>query len=302
MRLGLALPQFGPHADAARIGPFAAAAERLGYDSLWVGDRLLTPVAPSDPYPGRQQPYPAEFTCGLDPIVTLSVAAAATTRVRLSASTLNAPQFNAVLLGRMLTSLDVLSAGRLDVGVGLGWMRDEYDAAGVDWPTRGRRLDEMLDVWRAMWTTNPVTFAGEFFRIPRSVLDLRPVQPGGPPVLLAGLTAGAMRRVGRRGDGWLMVQSLPAAYEELLWGTARRAAEEAGRDPFRLRRVLRVNVLPGDPYADAMRALDEARRKGLDEALLDLTFATGSVDEALELAARVITAGVVTDGRMVREG
>jgi probable F420-dependent oxidoreductase len=276
VKLGLALPQYGPLADASRIASFAAAAERMGFHSLWVGDRLLTPLAPHDPYPApRPQPYPPEFTRGLDPLLTLTVAATATSRVRLSSSTLNAPWHNAVLLARSLTSLDVLSAGRLDVGVGLGWMRDEYEAAGVDWSTRGARLDEMLDVWRLLWTENPVSFAGRFFRFPESVVDMRPVRPGGPPILLAGMTPPAMERIGRRADGWLMVQGLPPPYEGMLWDTARRAADAAGRDPDALRRVRRIN-------RDYPAAVETA---GVEEAFVDLTYSTGSVDEALSVAA-----------------
>ncbi|MET0424409.1 MAG: TIGR03619 family F420-dependent LLM class oxidoreductase [Actinoplanes sp.] len=284
MRIGLALPQFGPLADAARIAPFAAAVEELGFDTVGVGDRLLTPLAPRDPYPGRQQPYPAEFTTGLDPIVTLSVAAAATTRIGLTTSTLNVPQFNPVLLGRALTSLDVLSGGRLTVGVGLGWMRDEYEAAGVDWCTRGARLDETLDLWQALWTTNPVRHEGTFHRLVPSVVDLRPVRPGGPELLFAGLRPAAMRRVGERGAGWLAVQGLPEAYARSLWDAARKAADDAGRDPDRLRRVLRVNVPPGvDPVAHVAAAAVDP----YDEVLVDLTFCARDVDEALEVAARI---------------
>jgi len=286
MRIGLALPQFGPLADAARIGEFAAATEELGFDSLWVGDRLLTPLRPSDPYPGRQQPYPPEFTRGLDPVVTLTLAAAATSRIGLASSTLNAAQHNPVLLGRALTSLDVLSGGRLTVGVGLGWMRDEYVAAGVDWDTRGERLDEMLDVWRALWTMNPVRHEGKFFQVAESAVDLRPVRPGGPPLLFGGLRPAAMGRVGRRGDGWLTVPGLPKAYAAKLWDIACRAAEEHGRDPSRLRRVLRINVPAGsEPVAYARAEAEAAAEAGMDEALIDLTFSTGGVDEALQVAA-----------------
>ena len=285
MKLGLALPQFGPLADASRIAGFAAAAETMGYRSLWAGDRLLTPLAPQDRYPApRPQPYPPEFTKGLDPIVTLTVAATATTSALLSFSSLNAPQHNALLLARSLTSLDVLSGGRLEVGVGLGWMRDEYQAAGVDWATRAARLDEMLDLWQHLWTANPVRFQGRFFAVPESVLDLRPVRPGGPPLLLAGMTAAAMERVGRRGDGWLMVQGLPEAYATMLWDTARRAAEKAGRDPDRLRRVLRINRAAAAGWAATVAAAADG---GVTEAFVDLTYSTGGVDEALAVASEL---------------
>jgi probable F420-dependent oxidoreductase len=285
VKLGLALPQFGPLADATRIAAFAAAAEQLGYASLWVGDRLLTPLQPSDPYPGRQQPYPPEFTSGLDPLVTLAAAATSTSTLRLSSSTLNAPWHNAVLLGRSLTSLDQLSGGRLEVGIGLGWMRDEYDAVGVDWSSRGARLDEMLDVWRLMWTDNPVAHDGRFFTMTTSAMDLKPVQPGGPPLLFGAVTPAGMARVGRRGAGWLAVQGLPPAYEQKLWATAVQAAEAAGRDPAMLRRVLRINNPPGGTAVTAKAAIAAAAEAGLDEAFVDLTFSTRSIDEALDVAA-----------------
>ena len=285
MKLGLALPQFGPLAVANRIAAFAAAAEELGYDSLWVGDRMLTPLQPSDPYPGRQQPYPAEFTTGLDPLVTLTAAATATSTVRLGTCTLNAPWHNAVLLGRSLTSLDQLSGGRLDVGIGLGWMRDEYETAGVDWPTRGARLDEMLTVWRLMWTENPVRHDGRFFTVPASAMDLKPVQPGGPPLLFGAFTPAGMARIGRSGAGWLAVPGLAPAYAGQLWAAACRAAEAAGRDPAGLRRVMRINNPPGGTAATARGSVDAAAEAGFDEVFVDVTYSTGGIDEALEVAA-----------------
>ena len=288
MRLGLALPQYGPTGDPARVADFAQDAEQLGYGSLWVGDRILTPVAPSDPYPAVPQPYPPEFTRAGDPLVVWAAAAAATSRIRLGSSTLNAPWYNAVLLARALTTLDVLSGGRLDVGLGTSWSRDEYAAAGVDWSSRGRRLDETLDLWHAWWTTNPVEHHGEFFEVTRSVVDLRPVQPGGPPVLLGGFTPAAMRRVGRRSTGWLLLAGLPDDVVAGLWGTARRAAESAGRDPDALQRVVRVNPPPGSTADDLARELDGIATAGYDSAFVDLAFSTRSVDEALDVAARVI--------------
>lgn len=285
--MGLALPQFGPWTDPTRIGEFAAAAEDLGYVSLWVGDRLITPLAPSDPYPSPdQQPYPSEFVYTLDPLLVLAQAAAATTTVRFNASTLNAPFYNGVVLGRSLTSLDVMSGGRLDVGLGIGWMRDEYTSAGVDWDTRGRRLDEMLDLWRAMWNDDPASFHGEHFELTESVFGLRPVQVGGPPLWFGGLSAPALRRVGRRGAGWLPVAGLPSAFEQQLWDVARTAAEEAGRDPGSLRRAYRVNPYAGsgvDDMAAAVSAIDEE-----DECFVDLTYTARSVDHGLDMAAELI--------------
>jgi probable F420-dependent oxidoreductase len=287
MQLGLALPQFGPLSDATRIADFARTTEELGYRSLWVGDRMLTPVRPSDPYPGVQQPYPAEFTRTLDPIVTLSVAAAATEHIRIGASALDAPLYNPVLLNRALTSIDLLSNGRLDVGAGLGWLRDEYTAANVGWNDRGARLTEILDIWQLMWTQSQFGYAGKFFTVAESVTDLPPVQPGGPPVLLSGLSVPAMKRIGRRGVGWLSIGGLPEAFESALWNTAVGAAEASGRDPARLRRVTRINSPAGSSVADIGREIDTCFQRGATETFVDFSYCTRNIDDALEVAAKL---------------
>jgi probable F420-dependent oxidoreductase len=206
MRLGLALPQFGAHSGADQITSFARTSEQLGYRSLWVGDRVFAPVAPSDLYPGGgspERPYPPEFRSVLDPVVVLAAAATSTTTARLGSSTLNAPWHNALLLGRSLTSLDRLCQGRLDVGFGIGWLREEYTATGAPWQYRGSCLNEILDVLHELWNHNPVEYHGRHFELPCAHVDLRPVQPGGPPVLLGGWSPAMMTRIGRRAAGWL---------------------------------------------------------------------------------------------------
>ncbi|MER6876309.1 LLM class flavin-dependent oxidoreductase, partial [Amycolatopsis sp. NPDC000673] len=132
-RLGLALPQYGKLADPSAIAGFATEAERIGFASLWVGDRVLTPVSPKTYYPSGtpERPYPPEFVRFVDPLLALTIAANSTESARLGSSTLNGPLYSPVLLARSLTSLDLLSGGRLDVGLGLSWLRDEYTAAGV---------------------------------------------------------------------------------------------------------------------------------------------------------------------------
>lgn len=291
VKIGLCLPQFGPLSDGSRIGAFARAAEDLGYGSLWVGDRVLTPLAPSDLHPGGgtpERPYPAEFTAALDPLVTLTVAAAATRTVRLGTATLTAPWHNPLLLGRSLTSLDVVSGGRLDAGFGIAWMRDEYDAVGVPWTGRGARLEEILDVLEALWTTNPVRHHGPLFDIVESRVDLRPVQVGGPPVLLGGFTRAAAERAGRRAAGWLGSWGAPPEHVDLLWRTTCDAAARAGRDPGALRRETRINARAGQSVADLAGICGRLREQGVDGAFVDLTYTTRSVDEALDVAADLI--------------
>lgn len=287
IQIGLGLPQFGAAGKPARVAEYARRAEELGYDSLWVGDRLLTPVAPSDEYPGEPKPYPPKVTYAADPLVVLTAAAAATSRIRIGSSTMTATWHSPVVLARALTTLDALSEGRLDVGFGTSWMRDEYTAVGFDWDSRGRRLDETLDLLNAWWTRNPVEFHGEFVELTKSIVDLRPAQDGGPPVYLGGWSLRQMERVGRRADGYLGVADLPEDFQRDLWDTARRSAESAGRDPDALKRVVRVNAT--DSAADALaRSVDEARKGGADGVIIDLLNCTDGVDQSLDAAAALM--------------
>jgi probable F420-dependent oxidoreductase len=248
--MGLAVPQYGRFADPGLAASVAAAAEEIGYDSLWVGDRLLTPTEPRDPYPGGDGTIPAEHRVFLDPLTMLVHIAGATRRVRLGSSTLNALWMPPVVLARALTGVDVVSGGRLDVGLGLGWSADEYQAVGVPWEGRGARLEETLDVLDGMWADGEtVRHDGRLWTVPESVVLPKPVQRPRPPVLLGGFSGAALERAGRRGDGWLAGGApLPVLHD--AWATVRRHAEQAGRDPDTLRLILRANpVITDQPAA-----------------------------------------------------
>ncbi|MEU9997403.1 TIGR03619 family F420-dependent LLM class oxidoreductase [Streptomyces sp. NPDC050848] len=289
MDIGIALPQYGTHARPEVIAGFARDAEEAGFDSFWVGDRSLTPVAPSDLYPGHtpENPYPQEYRTFLDPLTVLTVAATATTRARLGMSTLNAPWYPPLLLARSLTSLDRLSGGRLDVGLGIGWLRDEYTAVNADFGKRGAHLDEILDILGGIWTEEEFGHKGPHWTIPRAYVGLRPAQPVGPPVFLGGFSPAALRRVGRRAAGWVGAVLPPEAVAG-LWATARRAAEEAGRDPDALRRHIRYNATPGATADDIAAVLAGVRVTGADSCFVDFQQATREPDEALDLGRNVL--------------
>lgn len=295
MRLGLALPQYGVFAEPAQAVEVASAAETIGYDSLWVGDRILAPERPQDPYPAGDGTMPDEYRVFLDPIVLLTAAATATSRVRLGTSTLNALWQPPIMLARTLTALDLISGGRLDLGIGLGWMRDEYLAARVPWRRRGARLDETLDVLDAIWTQDVVEHKGPLWTIPRSSVLPKPAQRPRPPILLAGFTPEAMRRIGQRADGWLAVPfPIPALRD--AWRLIRDEAAAAGRDPEALSMVVRANPVfvnrDSDPEqvphqgtitqfrAYAMKAAEA----GATELLIDLQQTTSSIPQMLDLA------------------
>lgn len=298
MRIGFSVPQFGPFADPDRTAALCTALEALGCHSLWVADRLLAPLTPVEGYPGGKE-MPVRYATHLDPLLTLGLAATATERVRLGSSTLNALWQPPLVLARALTTLDLISHGRLDVGLGLGWMREEYTAAGVPWPGRGARLEETLDVLDAVWRSERVVHTGPLWTIPESTVLPKPVQGPRPPVLLGGFTPYALERVGRRAEGWLAA-SMPLPYLQGLWAVAVEAAQRAGRDATALRRVFRVNpeitTAPADPaethHRGTVRQLCDHLRvmcsADTDEVLVDLQLTTDSPQEYLDRAAEFL--------------
>ncbi|GFG94614.1 TIGR03619 family F420-dependent LLM class oxidoreductase [Mycobacterium timonense] len=290
MKLGFAIPFVGPAvSSAAGLSAFCRALEDLGYDTLWVGDRLVTPVEMHSTYPGTEQPYPSQMTRYLDPVLMLTVAATATSRVRLNSSTLSTFYFEPPHLARLLTTLDVLSDGRLDVGVGIGWMKDEHDIArSADWSRRGRMLDDLLAFLHQWWTTTPVSWDSEFFSLPPVHADLRPVQVGGPPIWIGGASEAAMRRVGRSGTGWLGVEGLQEDVTDHLWSVARGAAQDAGRDPDALKTAMRINLDPGASVDFVVDKLERLAGSGADEAIIDAFALFPSLDEMLDFAGQVI--------------
>ena len=296
MRVGLALPQFGGVAHRPEgVARFAGQAEDLGADSLWVGDRLLAPVSPTVGYGMRGPgPFPVQFRSVLDPFALLTVAATVTERVRLGTNVINATWYPPALLARSLTAIDVISGGRLVAGLGVGWSPDEYQAVGVPWPGRGPRLEETLDVLEALWTTNPAEHHGPLWTIPATHVDLTPVQRPRPPIYLAGSVPAALRRIGRRGDGWLPVSVppapvRPARYTEPL-AAIRQAAAEAGRDPARIGAILRVYPTAEATLGDIIEHLATIEREtGIQDAFVDLLYLAPDMDDLLKLSADLLT-------------
>ncbi len=242
MQLGFNLPQLGPAAGPEAIIQVARRAEELGYDSVWVTERLLFPVQPQTPYGGMEgMPWPEVYKTALDPLHALTFAAAHTSRIGLGTSILVMPYYNPVLLARSLTTLDVLSGGRLRIGFGQGWAKDEYDATGAAMEARGARADEFIRVLKSIWTTDPVEFEGRFFHVPKSYIQPKPVQKPHPPIYLAAYAPASMKRVATLADGWNPVGVPIGAMPEMMAGI-RTMAQQAGRDPAQLKMLVRANV------------------------------------------------------------
>lgn len=238
MKIGLGLPVSGAWATPQNIRAVATLAEQGGYTSLWTFQRLLVPQG-SDMEP--------VYRSVLDPMAALAYAAAVTTTVRLGVAVVNAPFVAPGYLAKQAASLDVLSSGRHDLGLGLGWMPEEFAMTGAVMQRRGARVAEYVRVLRALWGDQPAEFDGEFYTVPRGTMAPAPVQPGGPPILLGGSAPPALRRVGQVADGW--VTSSRANLSEIGASIAivREAAASAGRDPAAMRVICRGVVRVGTP-------------------------------------------------------
>jgi len=301
MKIGFSAGNIGPIGSAEAIATIAARAEELGYYSLWTVERLLFPVEPQTPYPPTPDgSLPEPYRYVLDPLETLTFAAAHTSKITLGTSILSLPYYNPVMLARRLSTLDVLSNGRLRVGFGLGWSLDEMQAAGADMKTRGARADEFLDILNAIWTTNPAEFKGKFYQLPRSWIDPKPVQKPHPPVYLAAYAPEALKRVAERSDGWNPV-GIPVEGMAQMWAAIKQMARDAGRDADSLKMIVRANVeisskpLAGNRplFAGSLEQIREdalaCQEIGAHELLYDPVFSEGaqSLSKWLELMERL---------------
>jgi probable F420-dependent oxidoreductase len=230
MRIGFSLPLHGSAAQPEGLITIAKRAEALGYESLWVWERLLAPVNPQASYPIGDGTHPVQFRSVLDPLEALTFVAGHTERIALGTSVLILPLYNPTMLARQLTTLDILSKGRLRIGLGVGWNIDEVESAGVPWAERGKRADEALQLLKALWTTNPVEFNGNYYHIPSSYVGPKPIQKPHPPIYLGAFTPAAMRRIAHHGNGWNLV-GVPLASVPVIFERIKEMAREIGRDP-----------------------------------------------------------------------
>jgi probable F420-dependent oxidoreductase len=256
MRVGCVLPTLGPLGGPDALIRAAERAEALDYHSLWVADRLLYPLAPRTPYPATADGVlPEYFKRCMDPVEALTFVAGHTRRITLGTSVLNMPFYHPVVLARRLATLDVLSGGRLRLGLGQAWSADELEAVGADPKARAERADEFIEVLKTLWGPDPVEFRGRHFRVARSIVGLKPVQKPHPPIYLAGYVPPALRRAARVADGWLP-SNLPVPAVEKMIGGLRGFAREAGRDPGRLEVIyLAGTYLTDSPLDDAKRGV-----------------------------------------------
>ena len=300
MKIGFGAPVSGGWATPQNLAAFAVRAEQAGYASLWSFQRLLIPEGSSmDPV----------YQSVLDPMAALAYAAAVTSRIRLGVALINMPFVSPAYLAKQAASLDVLSGGRHDLGIGIGWMPEEFALTGASMASRGARTTEYVAVLRSLWAAGTSEYSGEFYTIPRGVMAPKPVQPGGPPVILGGMARPALERIGRIADGWVTSSRTDLAAIREPVQTVRAAAVAAGRDPDTIRIICRGVVRAGAPASapdgsrvllsgsyDQIRSdLDTLASAGVTELFYDLNWDPLIGGPDADPAAAAARAGEILD-------
>ena len=205
MHLGLRLPQTGRNqATKENIVYHAKQAENAGFHSLWVLERLLWPINPQNPYSGTKDgKFPDDWQYIFDPVETLTFVAANTSKIALGTSVIDMLFHNPVILARRFATLDVLSEGRAIAGLGIGWSKDEYRASGITFKYRGKRADEYIQILKKIWTDDVVEFKGQFYNIPASKIEPKPIQKPHIPIYLGGYSQKTFARIVKHANGWI---------------------------------------------------------------------------------------------------
>jgi probable F420-dependent oxidoreductase len=296
--IGFGAAVAGAWATPRNLAELARRAERLGYRSLWTFSRLLAP---------RGVDLAPVYQSVLDPLVSLGFLASATSSIRLGVATVSHPFASPLLLAKQAATVDVLSGGRLDLGIGSGWLTEEFTGSGASMARRGARADEYVAALRALWSGSG-GYQGTFFSIPPGRQDPAPVQRPGPPVLIGGMSRAAMERAGRIGDGWVTASSADLSTIAESAKVVQSAARAARRGPARI--VCRGVVRPGRPSVSARTgrrrllsgSYEQIREDvrwlgscGVTEVFYDLNFDPAVGDPAADEAKAVLRASEVLE-------
>src|SRR5215831_7816213 len=280
MDYGIVLPHFGSFAReeaAQRIVAAAEAAESLGYSTVWVVDHIVLPAKVEGGYAFNPlDPF-------LEPITVLGALALKTSRVKLGTAVLVLPYRHPIYTAKALATVDVLSGGRLVVGVGAVWMEPEFTALGVPLAERGSRTNETIDILKALWTQDMPGYAGRHFQFSNIKFVPQPAQKPRPKILVGGMTTGALQRVARRGDGWVAMGKGPDDLRKPL-DALRDLTVKAGRKL----EDLQINMLPlASPSLDqVVKDIPRYSELGVQHVYLSLRAWTAEFSQFMELMAR----------------
>ena len=264
MKFGIFFANTGPFSQGDAAVAMAQAAEQAGFESLWTVEHVVVPSGYESTYPydpSGKMPGGEEFDIP-DPLVWLSYIASATSTIRLATGILILPQRNPVVVAKEIATLDHLSGGRMELGIGVGWLEEEFDALGIPFDERGRRTDDHVAAMRALWSEPKATHHGEFTNFTDCISLPRPVN-GAVPIHVGGHSEIAARRAGRLGDGFFPGKGEPDVLTR-LFDIARATAEEHGRDPDAIE-MTAPGLTIGDGAVDAIRALADI---GVDRVMV----------------------------------
>lgn len=281
MQFGVVYPQIEMNADPANVKRFGVAVEELGYDYLLAYDHVL-----GAPHEGRDPPLTGPYTESdpfHDPFTMFSYLAAITQRIEFATGILILPQRQTALVAKQAADLDLFSNSRLRLGVGTGWNYVEYDALGVDYESRGKRLDEQVTLLRRLWTGDVISFHGAFHDIDRANLTYRPRRQ--IPIWMGGFAEPAFRRAGAMGDGFMFASGLERSLEQ--WTRVAHYLGEAGRAEADFGRELIFTSKSSDPEktADTLKRWRDSG--GTHAAVVTLRKGFSNVDEHLDFVAAV---------------
>jgi probable F420-dependent oxidoreductase len=240
LKIGITLPQVGQQATRENVIQMAKNAEKEGFDSLWVFERLLWPINPQTPYPVTPDgSLPIEYQIMFDPLETLTYVTAHTNKIALGTSVIDTLFHNPVVLARRFATLDVLSEGRAICGLGIGWSKDEYQASNIPFKDKGKRADEFVQVLKRIWTDDVVEFKGKFYNISASKIGPKPIQKPHPPIYLGGFSPNTYSRiVNYDTNGWLGLIAGPLEYLDNTIKTIKDIANKANKDPNNFKVIL----------------------------------------------------------------
>ena len=283
MKFGLRYCNTGRYVDPERAVELMQAGEAAGFESAWTVEHTVLPEGYESPYPYSPDGKIAGGANDIplpDPLIWMAYVAARTSTIKLGTGILILPQHNPVITAKQIATLDVMSAGRILIGIGVGWLAEEFDALGVEFASRGARTDEYVAAMRVLWSDDAPTFSGEFVQFKGAYCRPQPVN-GTVPIIVGGHSKAAARRAGRIGDGFFPARGIS---EDLLQ-LARTTASENGRDPDALE--ITASLPPDLEEIPALAAL------GVDRILVPVTPMPGMAswiknpDEALAWRDRI---------------
>ncbi len=241
----------GDLAETARL------AESLGYESFWIPEHPVIPVVMTTPFPVGDGKLPEHYTRWVDPFIALTVAATVTKKIKLGTGICLLPERETLVTAKLIASLDLYSNGRVIIGAGAGWLKEESEALGVKFGYRWRRMREMVEAMRVLWTKSEAAYEGEIVRFPAVRCDPKPVQKPYPPILLGAHGPKALERVARTYDGWMpLVQSLEQFKGDVI--QIRKLAADHGRDPNSIHITAIVDPDARIPTADDLKRYRDA--------------------------------------------